>query len=83
MLYVLETVVVVVFLYGGFTQVILPLWRGTPLFPIMRKTAKLEHDLRVATGDSADADLEKRIADETRAAASTRRTVRPDESASS
>lgn len=72
----LELVVVTSLLYLGVTQVILPLWRDTPLFPMFRRERRLQHKLAEATEKVVEAELEKRIAETTRTAESVRGTVR-------
>ena len=44
-----EFVITVFLLYLGVTQVVLPLWHETPLFPMFRRERRLQHDLAEAT----------------------------------
>lgn len=71
-----ELVVTVLLLYLGVTQVVLPLWRSTPLFPIFRREGRLQHELAEATERVVEADLERQISETTRRAESVRRSVR-------
>jgi len=71
-----ELVVMASLLYLGVTQVILPLWRDTPLFPMFRRERRLQHDLAEATENVVEAELEKRIAETAQKAESVRRAVR-------
>ena len=71
-----ELVIMTSLLYLGITQVILPLWRDTPLFPKFRREGRLQHDLAEATEKVVEAELEKKIAETAKRAESVRRTVR-------
>lgn len=75
MVALVELVVAVLLLYFGITQVILPLWRDTPLFPMFRKERHLQHNLAEATEQVVEAELEREIARTTQKAESVRRTV--------
>lgn len=72
----LELVVAAFLLYLGMTQVVLPLWRDTPLFPMFRREGRLQHELAEATEKVVEADLERKIAETAHKAESVRRTVR-------
>lgn len=48
------------------TQVVVPLWRGTPLFPILRSERKLEGELEEVHQQKIEADLQERIRRERR-----------------
>lgn len=72
----LELFVAVSLLYLGVTQVVLPLWRDTPLFPMFRREGRLQHELTEATEKVVEAELEKKIAETAQKAESVRRTVR-------
>lgn len=72
----LELVVTAFLLYLGVTQVVLPLWRDTPLFPMFRREGRLQHELAEATEKVVEAELEKKIDETTHKAESVRRTVR-------
>ena len=76
LVFLMELVVTVSLLYLGVTQVVLPLWRGKPLFPIFRRERRLQHDLAEATENVVEAELEKRIAETAQKAESVRRAVR-------
>ena len=71
-----ELVVAALLLYLGITQVVLPLWRGTPLFPIFRREGRLQHELAEATENVVEADLKKKIVEPTKKAESVRGRVR-------
>ena len=71
-----ELVVMALLFYLGVTQVILPLWRNTPLFPMFRRERCLQHDLAEATEKVVEAELEKKIAETAQKAESVRRAVR-------
>lgn len=71
----LELVVTAFLLYLGVTQVVLPLWRDTPLFPMFRREGHLQHELAEATEKVVEAELEKKIAETAQKAESVRRTV--------
>ena len=71
----LELVVTAFLLYLGVTQVVLPLWRDTPLFPMFRREGHLQHELTEATENVVEAELEKKIAVTTQKAESVRRKV--------
>lgn len=72
----LELLVAVSLLYFGGTQVVLPLWRNTPLFPIFRRERRLQHELVEATENVVEAELEKEIVETTERAESVRRSIR-------
>lgn len=72
----LELVVAVTLFYLGVTQVVLPLWRETPLFPRFRRESGLQTELAEATEKVVEAELEKKIAETTEKAESVRRKVR-------
>lgn len=66
-----ELLVISLFVYVIGTQVILPLWRGAPLFPILiSQRRKLEHRLVDAGEDVVEARLERAIHDKRDRAAS-------------
>ena len=71
-----ELVIMATLFYLGVTQVVLPLWRDTPLFPIFRRERRLQHELAEATEKVVEAKLEKQIVETTQKAESVRRTVR-------
>ena len=72
----LELVMAASLLYLGVTQVVLPLWRETPLFPMFRREEHLQHELAEATERVVEAELEKKITEMTQKAETVRRTVR-------
>lgn len=71
-----ELIVMASLFYLGVTQIVLPLWRDTPLLPIFRKEGRLQHELVEATEKVVEAELEKEIAEITHRAESVRKTVR-------
>ena len=71
-----ELITAVLLLYLGVTQLVVPLWRGTPLFPMFRKEGHLRHQLSRVDEEVVEADLEKEIASRSRKANSIRKTVR-------
>lgn len=62
---VFELALAVLVVLAGITQIVLPLWRGTPLFPLFRTERKLEAELEEAREEVVEADLRKQI-EETR-----------------
>ena len=54
------TLIVIIFL----TQILMPLFRGTPVFPIFRRERKLESELSEARKEVIEASLERRIKQE-------------------
>ena len=72
----LELVLIVLLLYLGVTQVMVPLWRDTLLFPMFRRERRLEHGLAEATESVVEAQLEQKIAETTRKAKSLRQATR-------
>lgn len=71
-----ELVVMAFLFYLGVTQVVLPLWREMPLFPMFRKERRLRHELAEATEKVVEVELEKKIAETAHRAESVRKTVR-------
>ena len=51
----------------GITQLVIPLWRGTPMFPLLRRERKLESELEKARQAQVEENLDRRI-DEVRPA---------------
>lgn len=43
------------------TQVVIPLWRGRPLFPLARRRARLESELREIADEVETARLERKL----------------------
>jgi hypothetical protein len=60
-LYLIEFVVFASFVYGVVTQIAMPLWRDTPLFPFFYREGKLESDLKDAKQGVLEAELEREI----------------------
>jgi len=58
---VLELVLVALVVLVGVTQLVVPLWRGTPLFPFGRRERRLEVDLAEAREEVVEAKLEQEI----------------------
>ena len=75
-----ELVAATLLIYLGITQVVLPLWRDTPLFPAFGRERRLERELAEATEKVVEAKLEEQIAQTAQKAESVRRrrTVRPE-----
>lgn len=71
-----ELIVSVLLLYLGVTQLVVPLWRGTPLFPVFRKETHLRQQLSQTAEKVVEADLEREIAEKSHRASSIRKTVR-------
>ena len=55
----LEIVFILALTYGVFTQVLIPMYRGTLLFPIFRKKRILEQDIRQAKEERDEKELQK------------------------
>lgn len=72
----LELVVMALLLYLGVIQVVLPLWRGTSLFPMFRRERHLQQELTEVTENVVEAELEKKIAKTAHKVESIRQTVR-------
>lgn len=70
-----ELVIMALLFYLGVTQVVLPLWRDTPLFPMFRKERHLQQELVKTTEKVVEAELEKKIVEKAKKAESIRRTV--------
>ncbi|RJQ14758.1 hypothetical protein C4553_00330 [Candidatus Parcubacteria bacterium] len=60
-LYVVELAGVVLFFYAAVTQVVIPLWKNTPLFPFFRRKRQLEVRITEARGAVEEADLEQSL----------------------
>lgn len=65
---VLEIVLVALVVLAGVTQLVVPLWRGTPLFPFVRRERRLEAELSEAREEVIEVKLEQRIRQEREAA---------------
>lgn len=72
----LEIISIVAFCYLGITQLVLPLWRGTPVLPFFRRERRLQRSLVEATGKVEEAKIENEIAKTNRRAKTLRRSVR-------
>lgn len=58
----LELVVGVLFIAAVFTQLVRPLWRGTPIFPLFRtEEGRLESELADVRQAKIEAKLQKQI----------------------
>ncbi len=64
MLYFLETLIIALLVYFVFSQVILPLFKRTLLFPFFRKRIVLENELREVQEERKNLELEQQIANE-------------------
>lgn len=71
--FLLELVLVSLLFYLGVTQIILPLWRDTLLFPVFRRERRLQHELAEANEKVVEAGLEQEIAETAQKAKSVRR----------
>jgi hypothetical protein len=60
-LYLVEFVLGAAFLYGVFTQIALPLWNDTPMFPMFAQEGKLEAELKDAKQGVVEAEIESAI----------------------
>lgn len=60
-LFLLEIAVLLTFFYVGVTQLVMPIWNGTPVFPFFRKTRQVEHALKEAKDEVELALTEKEI----------------------
>lgn len=60
-----ELVAAVFLVVAVFTQLVRPLWRGTPVFPLLRtKEGRLESELANVRQAKIEAKLQKQIEDE-------------------
>ena len=73
--YAVEFVLLSILVVGTTTQVIVPLWKGTPIFPMFRRQQTLERELSRARGESVEAELERDTAQERRRTERIRRTT--------
>ncbi len=64
LVYLFEFLVVGLGIIFAATQIVIPLWRGTPIFPIFRKERKLVKELSEAKGEVREAELVKNIHEE-------------------
>jgi len=60
-LYLIEYAAAAVIVYAVVTQIILPLWRETPIFPWLEGERKLTHKLHDANQDVREARIERDI----------------------
>ena len=67
-LFLLDVLTIAVVVLLTATQVILPLLRGRPIFPIFRRSHRLERDLADATAELEEAELERAVEEKRRAA---------------
>ena len=74
LLYFVEIIMIALFLLAFATQVFIPLWRGTPLFPIFRRERKLEAQLTKLRQANLEADIEHKIVQEEKKARPEQRT---------
>lgn len=63
LLRVLEWIVITVIIVGLISQVVIPMWRNLPVFPIFRRRRILEQNLRKVNELGDDAKLEAEIKD--------------------
>lgn len=60
------------------TQIIVPIWKGTPLFPIFRKSRKqVEAELRTARGSLEEATIRRETSEVRQRAKETQRGGKP------
>lgn len=60
---ILEISLLIIFIAGLISQVAIPLWRGTQLFPIFRKESKLEAAIAAAKQAQVERGLKKTLGD--------------------
>ncbi|OGF82511.1 hypothetical protein A3B18_00870 [Candidatus Giovannonibacteria bacterium RIFCSPLOWO2_01_FULL_46_13] len=60
-LFWLELVIIGVLLLLFVSQVFLPLWRNTPIFPLFRRERKLEAEIAEVKQQGLEADLKKEL----------------------
>ncbi|MEK7603821.1 MAG: hypothetical protein AAB461_01740 [Patescibacteria group bacterium] len=77
LLVLMELVVGLFILYLGVTQMVLPLWRDMPLFPMFRGERRLRRKLAEATEKVAEVELQKEIDEKTQKADWLRTFTRP------
>mgnify|MGYP001575377136 CR=1 FL=1 len=58
---VMELVVTGLFLVIVYTQIFIPLWRGTPIFPLFRTVSDLQEQLAKAKEKTIEKDLQEKI----------------------
>lgn len=56
-----EVLLIAITAVGGVTQVIIPLWRNTPLFPYFGRKQELMDVLKHVRGEAEEAELEEHI----------------------
>ena len=61
LLYILEYAVTVLILLIIFTQILIPIYRGTQLFPFFRRERNLENRLQSVKQDVLEAELEVQV----------------------
>lgn len=76
-LFIMELVVIVLLIYLGITQLILPLWRGVPIFPILGQEGHLRRRLAKAKGEVVEVKLERKILETSDQVRSLRRKAHP------
>lgn len=57
----LEYAVVILFIIFAVTQILIPLLRGKPIFPLFRKKEEIKEQLIVAKDETETAKLEKEL----------------------
>lgn len=58
---VLEVVVMVIVITIIVTQVFIPIYRGTTLWPFFKRERKLEHELHVIQQEIVEQEIEKKV----------------------
>ena len=61
-----EGLLALAILVVAYSQILLPLFRGTPMFPFFRRRPKLERELERVTEEIEDRDLAARLAERRR-----------------
>ena len=67
-LWILDLLLVATVLLVGVTQLLIPLLRGRPIFPIFRRDRSLMNELAEANADLEQARLERELEEKRRAA---------------
>lgn len=67
-LWILDLLLVATVVIVGVTQLVIPLLRGRPIFPILRRERMLEREIAEANADLEQARLERELEDKRRAA---------------
>lgn len=60
-IYLIEVLLMALVAVGGITQIIVPLWRNTPLFPYFSRRQELMDTLKHVRGEIDEEEISKRI----------------------